>query len=560
MRLINTTTLGMEIFFDGHEPPYAVLSHRWQDGEVSLQEMQNGTAVERPGYVKIVQACALAARDRLGYAWADTCCIDKTSSAELSVAINSMYRWYREAVVCYAFLSDVEDEDVEADAGAAVFANSAWFSRGWTLQELLAPSKVEFYNVSWHKIGTKATLATAIVAKTGIDMDALNGGDLAAFSIARRMSWAAGRETTVPEDTAYCLFGLFGVNMPMLYGEGQRAFIRLQEEIMKHSADHSLFAWSSNEPGARGLLARSPADFVGCADIVVTRERWNKTPYTVTNLGLSIQLPMLPWAMETYLAVLDCERAGVPDSRVGIFLRLLPQADQHARVALEGDDRFVFREELAEKLMYRNVFVQQHLWGMTLEPQRFYGFHLRNFSSPIHTVTKTESEQVSLSTVDLATTQVAWDDEKRLLELPVGKNGTVGMITWARDGKNWEVLKFGFDNEFNPALQLGGDYRSPNRPFTMDPKSAEDWLDPSWMDGPAHSKYLHKADRLSGLHEEVFITEKRISIEEGEIGETGMRGWVIDILDHTPRYRRYQDLCEGCVNLSKPVRKFRMSS
>ncbi|OAF59137.1 hypothetical protein VC83_04172 [Pseudogymnoascus destructans] len=168
--------------------------------------------------------------------------------------------------------------------------------------------------------------------------------------------------------------------------------------------------------------------------------------------------------------------------------------------------------------MYRNVFVQQHLWGMTLGPQPFYGFYLRNFSSPIHTVTKTESEQVSLSTVDLATTQVAWDDEKRLLELPVGKSGTVGMITWARGGKSWELLKFGFDNEFNPALQLGGDYRSPNRPLTMDPKSADDWLDPSWMDGPAHSKYLHKADRLGGLHEEIFITEKRIPLKRGRWG------------------------------------------
>ena len=519
--------------------------------------MQDGTAVEQPGYAKIVQTCALAALDGLGYAWVDTCCIDKGSSAELSAAINSMYRWYHEAAVCYAFLSDVEDDDVGGDTGAAAFASSAWFSRGWTLQELLAPAKVEFYNVSWRKIGTKATLCTAIVAKTGIDMDALNGGNLAAFSIARRMSWAAGRKTTVPEDAAYCLFGLFAVNMPMLYGEGERAFVRLQEEIMKHSADHSLFAWSSNEPCARGLLARSPADFAGCADIVVTRERWNKTPYTVTNLGLSIRLPMLPWAMDTYLAALDCERAGVPDSRVGIFLRLLPQADQHARVALEGEDRLVFREELAEKLTYRDVFVQQHLWGMALEPERFYGFYLRNLSSPIHTVAKTESEQVSLSTV--TTTHIAWDDEKRLLELPVGKSGTVGMITWGRGDRRWELLKFGFDNEFNPALQLGGDYRSPNRPLSMDPQSDEAWINPSWMDGPAHSKYLHKADRLNGLHEEVFITEKSISIEEGEMGETGKRGWVIDILDNKPGYRRYADLCEGYINESMSVRKFPMS-
>lgn len=557
MRLINTTTLGIEIFFDGHAPPYAVLSHRWHDGEISLQEMQNGTAVERPGYAKIVQTCALAVRDGLGYAWVDTCCIDKTSSAELSVAINSMYRWYGGAVVCYAFLSDVENDNVEVDAGAAAFANSAWFSRGWTLQELLAPPKVEFYNISWQKIGTKVTLGTAIVAKTGIDMDALTGGNLAAFSIARRMSWAAGRETTVPEDTAYCLFGLFGVNMPMLYGEGERAFIRLQEEIMKHSADHSLFAWSSKEPCARGLLARSPADFAGCADIVVTRERWNRTPYTVTNLGLSIRLPMMPWAMDTYLAALDCERVGIPDSRVGIFLRLLPQADQLARVVFEGEDIYDFKGELAEKLTYRDVFVQQNLWGTALEPERFYGFYLRKLSAPLHTVQNTTSDVVPLSKV---WSRCDWDDEKRLLELPVGESGTVGMISWTRrDGNGW-FMKFGFDKGFNPALQLGGDLMSPNRPLTMDPNSVEAWMDPSWMDGPEHSQYLHKADRLTGLQEEVFVASMRISIEQGEMGETGKRGWIIDIEDHKSRYPRYADFCEGYINTTTSVRRFPISS
>lgn len=557
MRLINTTTLTIEVFFDGHAPPYAVLSHRWHDGEVSLQEMQDGTAAERPGHAKIAQTCALAVRDGLGYAWVDTCCIDKSSSAELSVAINSMYRWYREAAVCYAFLSDVEDDDVGGETGAAAFASSAWFSRGWTLQELLAPANVEFYNVVWRKIGTKETLGTAIVTKTGIDMDALNGVDLAVFSIARRMSWAAGRETTVPEDAAYCLFGLFGVNMPMLYGEGERAFIRLQEEIMKHSADHSLFSWSSNEPCARGLLARSPADFAECADIVVTRERWNRTPYAVTNLGLSIELPMLPWAMDTYLVALDCKRAEVADSRVGIFLRLLSQADQFARVAFEGKDICVFREELAEKLAYRDAFVQQHRWGSPLGPERFYGFYLRKLSAPLHTVRKTMGEEVPLSKV---WSQCDWDDEKRLLELPVGESGTVGMISWARrEGNGW-LMKFGFDNGFNPALQLGGDLMSPNRPLTMDPNSMEAWMNPSWMDGPAHSKTLHKADRLTGLQEEVFIASMRISIEEGEIGDTGKRGWVIDIVDHKPKYPRYADLCEGYINTSTSVRRFPMSS
>ncbi|KFY49116.1 hypothetical protein V495_00704 [Pseudogymnoascus sp. VKM F-4514 (FW-929)] len=557
MRLINTTTLGIEIFFDDHAPPYAILSHRWHDGEVSLQEMESGTAIERPGYAKIVQTCALASRDGLGYAWVDTCCIDKTSSAELSVAINSMYRWYREAVVCYAFLSDVEFDDVGADAGAEAFSSSAWFSRGWTLQELLAPAKVEFYNVSWHKIGTKATLGAAIEARTGIDLAVLKGARLSVFSIARRMSWAAGRKTTVPEDTAYCLFGLFGVNMPMLYGEGEKAFIRLQEEIMKNSEDQSLFAWTSKEPYAQGLLARSPDDFAACGDIVMVRKRWNRIPYSVTNLGLSIQLPMMPWAMDTYLVTLDCRNEDEPDSRVAIFLRLLSRPNQLLRVPFEEGDRSVFKDEMVEKLTYRDVFVHQPPPGVIMIPPPLYGFYLRNFSAPILTVRTTTDSEIPLSKV---WSQCDWDDEKRLLELPVGESGTVGMISWNRqDGNGW-FMKFGFDFEFNPVLQLGGDMVSPNRPLTMDPNSVEAWMNPTWMDGPAHSKYLHKADRMIGLEEEVFIASMRISIMLEEIDDTGKRAWIVDIADHKSKYPRHADLCEGYVNEGISVRKLPKSS
>jgi hypothetical protein len=557
MRLINTTTLGIEIFFDGHAPPYAILSHRWHDGEVSLQEMESGTAVERPGYAKIVETCALAVRDGLGYAWVDTCCIDKTSSAELSVAINSMYRWYKEAIVCYAFLSDVEVDDVETDAGAAEFASSAWFLRGWTLQELLAPAKVEFYNVSWRKIGTKETLSTAIVATTGIVKSALEGVRITAFGIATRMSWAAGRKTTVPEDTAYCLFGLFGVNMPMLYGEGDKAFIRLQEEIMKNSEDQSLFAWTSKEPYARGLFARSPADFASCGDIYMVRERWNRIPYSVTNLGLSIQLPMMPWAMDTYLVTLDCKRGDEPDSRVAIFLRQTWRRNQLLRVPFEGEDRSIFKDEMVEKLTYRDVFVHQPPWGVKMIPPPLYGFYLRNFSAPILTVQTTTVSEIPLSKV---WSKCDWDDEKRLLELPVGESGTVGMISWNRQGGNGWFMKFGFDFEFNPVLQLGGDMVSPNRPLTMDPNSVEAWMNPTWMDGPAHSKYLHKVDRMVGLEEEVFIASMRISIMLEEIDDTGKRAWIVDIVDHKSKYPRHADLCEGYVNEGISVRRLPKSS
>ena len=557
MRLINTSTLAIEVFFDGHAPPYAILSHRWQDGEVSLQEMQNGTAATKPGYSKIVETCAQARRDNLAYAWVDTCCIDKTSSAELSEAINSMYRWYREAKICYAFLVDVVEDDVRTGAGATAFKGSAWFTRGWTLQELLAPADLEFFNSSWAKIGTKESLSFAIAATTGIDLNALRGGNLAAFSVAQRMSWAARRTTTIKEDMAYCLFGLFGVNMPMLYGEGERAFIRLQEEIMTRSDDHSLFAWSSSSPRARGLLARSPADFEDCADIVVAGERWNRKPYTVTNLGLSIRLPMLPWAMDTYFAALDCEHAGARDSRVGIFLRLLPRDDQLARVVFNGVDRGIFKADLAAKSTYRDVFVHQDAWDVVLAPERFYGFWLRTLSAPIYTVPAVAKE-VPLSRV---TARSAWDDEERLLEIPVGESGTAGVILWSRSDGRGMMLKLGFDGEFNPALQLGGDMVSPNRPMTMDPNSVEAWMNPSWMDGPKHSKYLHKADRLSRLKEEVFVYSQRISIEEGPVGKTGKNGWVVDIIDcEGLRHSRYADICEGFIDTSTSVPKYPISS
>ena len=164
---------------------------------------------------------------------ADLCCIDKTSSAELSEAINSMYRWYQESGVCYAYLADVPPN---------AFSKSRWFTRGWTLQELIAPSTVIFLDQKWQEIGTKSSLQRVISEITGIPTDILLGGDLEDASIAQRMSWASKRETTRVEDAAYCLMGIFSIHMPMLYGEGERAFIRLQEEIMRVSDDHSLFA------------------------------------------------------------------------------------------------------------------------------------------------------------------------------------------------------------------------------------------------------------------------------------------------------------------------------
>ncbi|KAK0718981.1 hypothetical protein B0T21DRAFT_386625 [Apiosordaria backusii] len=267
MRLLDTLTLEL-VEFTEEIPLYAILSHRWGPKELTLQDLTEN------------KLCSVAASHGLQYAWVDTCCIDKTSSAELSEAMNSMYRWYQDSAVCFAFLGDVQRHgDLWAGGVDLPFAKrypgfsaSVWFTRGWTLQELIAPSMVIFLDSTWQEIDTKASLCPILSGITGIPEEILAGASPQTASIAQRMSWASRRKTARVEDTAYCLMGLFDVNMPMLYGEGEKAFIRLQEQIIKTSDDHTIFAWGfsaalSNHPNG-GLLASSPAAFSSCRDIV----------------------------------------------------------------------------------------------------------------------------------------------------------------------------------------------------------------------------------------------------------------------------------------------------
>ncbi|ORY68186.1 heterokaryon incompatibility protein-domain-containing protein, partial [Pseudomassariella vexata] len=244
MRLINAKTLDIEEFFGDAIPEYAILSHTWGKDEVTLQEvqLQSREVTMKVGYQKIMFTCRQALEDAILWAWIDTCCIDKTSSTELSEAINSMYQWYTMSTVCYAFLSDFSL--VRPDTYR--FEDSRWFTRAWTLQELIAPPKVVFFDVNWSCIGNSQDpgLLETISRTTGIPGECLrhlqHPDD---FSVAKRMSWAANRQCTRVEDEAYSLMGLFNVNMPLLYGEGKRAFMRLQEEILKDTDDQTLFAW-----------------------------------------------------------------------------------------------------------------------------------------------------------------------------------------------------------------------------------------------------------------------------------------------------------------------------
>jgi hypothetical protein len=211
-------------------PPYAILSHTWHENEVIYSDLINGLSKSKRGYAKLNFCAQRALSDDLHYCWVDTCCINKESSAELSEAINSMFKWYREAVVCYVYLSDVSG-DISAP-GDVVFPNSRWFTRGWTLQELLAPSSVQFYTRDGIHLGDKESLGEDLADITGIPTRALVANDLTRFSIDDRFRWAQGRNTKREEDEVYSLLGIFDVQMPLLYSEGRvKAARRLRKEI-----------------------------------------------------------------------------------------------------------------------------------------------------------------------------------------------------------------------------------------------------------------------------------------------------------------------------------------
>jgi hypothetical protein len=402
MRLLDVDSRRVEEFIGDRVPKYAILSHTWDHEEVTFQNIHKRRATTMAGYQKIKYACEQARRDGLQKVWVDTCCIDKSSSAELSEAINSMFRWYQDAAVCYAYLADVPSQP-----DLLQFSCSRWFSRGWTLQELLAPPSLVFYSRNWNRLGTRRRLRDEISQMTGIHCDALSGRirDIRKFSVAQKMSWAANRQTTRKEDIAYCLMGLFGVNMPLLYGEGEQSFIRLQEKIMEDSDDQSIFAWKGDysvvltftekrtsadgvsvstgistitpegyngnttdvsslaKPTLMSLLASSPSKFRHCVNIVPYRN-WKQTEtYSMTNAGLKITAPLTEddglHNKDTYRLFLRCYDEEMPDHWVGIFVKSLsPQGDQFARA-----NEAIFRasEPLFKSREMRTIYVRKQI-------------------------------------------------------------------------------------------------------------------------------------------------------------------------------------------------------
>jgi hypothetical protein len=395
MRLIDVKTLELQSFNDNDIPKYAILSHTWGPDEVSYQEMtwinrikafssslsqpsppasisssgqdeqsavmlasmemllrgswnpgadSNGMTKEdllkRSGYSKIVKAAKIA--KRLGYfwIWIDTCCIDKSSSAELQEAINSMYRWYRQAGACIVYLSDVSRPTAENFRTLSGYAQTAilscrWLKRGWTLQELVASNFCNFYYQDWKLMGSKSYFLKELSHATGIPTSVLEDPRAVHdVSVAERMSWASNRETTRLEDIGYCLLGLFDIQMPLLYGEGNKAFIRLQEEILRTTDDYSLFAWSataSENSTYRGLLARSPSEFRHCGSI--DRETISSTfPISSTPIGLQVQLEFLPDPDDLTRVYAMIRARNSKQQRLAIQLKCFDGSMQYARV------------------------------------------------------------------------------------------------------------------------------------------------------------------------------------------------------------------------------------
>jgi hypothetical protein len=204
------------------------------DEEVVFQDIQDlDTARSLAGFSKIQGSCHIAREHQYEWIWIDTCCIDKSSSAELTEAINSMYSYYRKASWCIAFLEDVPPKSQIDKPGKHdimnAFRNSYWFTRGWMLQELIAPIRLSFYAQDWTILGTEFEFLDDLAAITSINGSILlDSGKIQEECIARKMSWASKRNTTREEDEAYCLMGIFDVNIPLLYGEGGvKAFVRL---------------------------------------------------------------------------------------------------------------------------------------------------------------------------------------------------------------------------------------------------------------------------------------------------------------------------------------------
>ncbi|KAH6625370.1 heterokaryon incompatibility protein-domain-containing protein [Boeremia exigua] len=480
MRLIDVRTIELRWFNDDEIPDYAILSHTWGADEVSYQELvwinrikaftasyetpsssiaslssqdessslmlaametmlRSSTSfatnlsgvkeedlLRRQGYSKIVNAAKEAKNLGFKYIWIDTCCIDKSSSAELQEAINSMYRWYRNSEVCIVYLEDVWPSEAGPGEGQTAseiarnaFDTSRWTKRGWTLQELVAPPICRFYLRNWRLLGEKEEYIQELSATTGIPVFVLEDSrSISEVSVAERMSWAADRQTTRVEDLAYCLLGLFDIQMPLLYGEGNKAFIRLQEEILKTTDDYSVFAWRAKDSTPsiyRGLLARSPIEFRDCQSF--EREESMATfPINPTPIGLHVQLEFLPHPQDKTRILALIRASNSLNQRIAITLKCLDGLSQYARI--DAGALTPINDWPTGQL--RTIYVRQN---PSIPPDfttpEFSSFHIRR---------RFANQSIPPVRIISAFPRELWDSETHELRIPVSAPKAFGVL------------------------------------------------------------------------------------------------------------------------------------
>lgn len=386
MRLLHTSTYRVHSFHGTNIPPYVILSHAWGEDEITFDDIQDSLelAKQRNGFSKVAGTCREARSNGFDYVWIDTCCIDKRNSTELSEAINSMYRWYENAAVCYAYLQDIEKCKNLNHLCEEHWTTSRWFKRGWTLQELIAPFSVIFFDRRWREIGTKSSLREDLAKLTRVPesvLSKLEDHRSRSISIAQKMSWAADRETSRTEDIAYALLGIFDVNMPMIYGEGEKAFLRLQHEIIKNVSDQSIFAWRPTHIGPMSVFAKSPRAFKYTGHIrppPLTHhgggsssrlDQWplGSSEFFLTNKGLRISLLVKEVEGRGQLACLNCiayanQASNIPDQALDQafafpieYSRFEPQ-----QVVRTGDVRFLERSDVTSSSFKLKELYLQH--------------------------------------------------------------------------------------------------------------------------------------------------------------------------------------------------------
>ncbi|KAL5410341.1 hypothetical protein PMIN04_010678 [Paraphaeosphaeria minitans] len=524
MRLINTTSLQLEEVSDSElsqdKNQYAILSHRWDsdEDEVTYQDMKtHGDVSSKKGFLKIREFCNVASQAGYRYGWCDTCCINKGNSSELAESINSMYLWYKMSSLCVVYLADVPTVEL---------GDSEWFTRGWTLQELIAPRTLSFFDGRWKLLGTKVELLECLSRKTCVPVNVLgNIAEPYTCSVAQRMSWAAHRVTQRVEDRAYSLLGLFEVNMPMIYGEREKAFLRLQQSIAHKSKDESLFAWALSPSAVDSqdyfsIFASTPSAFTNCRNTIVTP---GSTGFTQANGELTIELEVQRRSPGIFDALLHCTDEHVPDKRLCISISKVFEDEAYVRVRdLENTQQGQLGERPSDKK-------EKRLLHFAMEPKTppvtiVYGFWLRTLQLPGHNVSDIAIVSNSPPLEDGYIQQVSRGSDTGMVQIRP-KDKSLPMH-WSRI--RW--LLFWFNPSDDPVVWIGNDTQTEKlqRPFdelvatdqsnARSRKNILESLDETFFDGPdgqettnfyvrdvrhdwPHGNSLMVVNRKKGLHE-----------------------------------------------------------